>query len=152
MRYSILCVTLYFLIHPQNSHSFSVSDSKKSSHVKNHHLKALPTFVGTAITLLTNLSNSNAIDIGAGKQIFEQSCASCHAGGNNAIAKQRTLKMDALNEYLLNPTSGSDIARFIKDSTLHRGALAFSAKLNDDAYENVGHYVFIQAKENKWTE
>lgn len=117
--------------------------------IQNHIYNLLSvTTITTAI--VTGTSTANAADVATGQKIFEQSCISCHAGGNNAIAKQRTLKQEALNEYLLNPQSGSDIAKFIKDSNVHRGALAFSAKLDENAYENVGQYVFTQAMENKW--
>jgi cytochrome c6 len=117
--------------------------------IQNHIYNLLSvTTITTAI--VTGTSTANAADVATGQKIFEQSCISCHAGGNNAIAKQRTLKQEALNEYLLNPQSGSDIAKFIKDSNVHRGALAFSAKLDENAYENVGQYVFTQAIENKW--
>jgi cytochrome c6 len=147
--YPCKTVALVFLCIPVKTiAAFTVKLDQKPCFQSHGH--ALLKITTVAATLIAATGTANAADIAAGQKIFDQSCASCHAGGNNAIAKQRTLKQEALNEYLLNPQSGSDIVKFIKDSNVHRGALAFSAKLDDAAYENVGQYVFTQAMQNKW--
>jgi hypothetical protein len=72
----------------------------------------------------------------------------CHANGKNVIAKQRDLSKDSLDEYI--GLDAKSIKRFIQDSNVHRGALAFSAKLSDVDYENVATFVYDQAMESKW--
>jgi len=39
-----------------------------------------------------------AADLAAGEQVFSANCSACHAGGNNAIMPEKTLKKDALEE------------------------------------------------------
>ena len=148
MMLSMKVIVILLSIPATSVAGFSLQFDQKPT-IQNHVYNLLSVTTVTA-AMVSATSTANAADIAAGQKIFEQSCVSCHAGGNNAIAKQRTLKQEALNEYLLNPQSGSDIAKFIKDSNVHRGALAFSAKLDEDAFENVGQYVFTQAIENKW--
>lgn len=41
-----------------------------------------------------------AADIEAGSQVFAGNCAACHAGGNNVIQNEKTLRKDALEAYL----------------------------------------------------
>merc|ERR1719310_1979572 len=39
-------------------------------------------------------------DAAAGEQIFSGNCAACHAGGQNLVQSEKTLELDALEEYL----------------------------------------------------
>ena len=39
-----------------------------------------------------------AADLEAGQQIFTANCAACHAGGNNVLMPEKTLKTEALEE------------------------------------------------------
>ena len=39
-------------------------------------------------------------DIEAGSQVFAGNCAACHAGGNNVIQNEKTLRKEALEQYL----------------------------------------------------
>lgn len=43
---------------------------------------------------------TTAADLDAGEQIFNGNCAACHAGGNNVIQNEKTLRKDALSQYL----------------------------------------------------
>ena len=106
--------------------------------------------IAAAATILATVPfAANAADISKGKVVFEQTCSSCHKGGGNAIAKQRTLTQDALEKYL-GVEGEKDITRFVKDSNVHCGALAFSARLNDADYDNVSAYIYDQAMLDKW--
>jgi cytochrome c6 len=41
-----------------------------------------------------------AADIENGAQVFAGNCAACHAGGNNVIQNEKTLRKEALEQYL----------------------------------------------------
>lgn len=41
-----------------------------------------------------------AADLDAGAQVFAGNCAACHAGGNNVIQNEKTLRKEALEQYL----------------------------------------------------
>jgi cytochrome c6 len=86
-----------------------------------------------------------------GQAIFQSTCAACHKGGSNVIAKERTLTKEALTKFL-GPLEGGpeDISTFVQNSNVHRGALVFSGRLTAEDYSNVAAYVYDQAMENKW--
>lgn len=88
-------------------------------------------------------------DVSQGIHIFQKTCASCHVGGNNAIAKERTLRKDALESFI-GLENEKSISSFIQESRLHRGALAFRGKLTDKDIADVSAYVYQQAVEEKW--
>jgi len=41
-----------------------------------------------------------AVDLENGSQVFQGNCAACHAGGNNVIQSEKTLRKEALEQYL----------------------------------------------------
>ena len=41
-----------------------------------------------------------AKDLDNGSQVFQGNCAACHAGGNNVIQNEKTLRKEALEQYL----------------------------------------------------
>lgn len=43
---------------------------------------------------------SAAPDIELGRQVFNGNCAACHAGGQNTVISERTLRADAITQYL----------------------------------------------------
>nr|ARO91202.1 cytochrome c6 [Flintiella sanguinaria] len=45
---------------------------------------------------------SYAADIEHGEQIFTANCSACHAGGNNVIMPEKTLRKDALEANGMN--------------------------------------------------
>lgn len=108
----------------------------------------LGTFAAAATILATAPSAANAANIGKGKVVFEQSCASCHKGGGNPIAKEETLSRLALEKYLGNEgevASEKVITKFVKNSPgVH------DLKLKDAEYSNVAAYVYNQAMLEKW--
>jgi len=120
---------------------------------KSNILSFLGTIAAAATILTTVPFSANAADISQGKVVFEQSCAGCHKGGGNAMAKEKTLTQDAIQNFLGydgETASETDISRFVKDSNVHRGALAFSARLTDADYANVAAYIYDQAMLDKW--
>ena len=42
-------------------------------------------------------------DIESGETLFAGNCAACHAGGNNVIAAEKTLRKEALDKYRRRP-------------------------------------------------
>ena len=41
-----------------------------------------------------------AKDIENGAQVFQANCAACHSGGNNVVQNEKTLRKEALEQYL----------------------------------------------------
>ena len=48
-------------------------------------------------------------DIESGATIFAGNCAACHAGGNNVIAAEKTLRKEALDSYLAGGRKESSV-------------------------------------------
>ncbi|MEL6353328.1 MAG: c-type cytochrome [Cyanobacteria bacterium J06627_28] len=85
-------------------------------------------------------------DLAAGAQIFSGNCAACHIGGNNAVMAQKTLKVDALEQYLDGYGTEHDINAIIKQVTYGKNAMAaFGTRLSEDEIVNVAAYVQDQA-------
>lgn len=61
-----------------------------------------------ALVLSAPWAPALAADLKLGRQVFEQNCAVCHAGGLNSIAgeEKHTLKRDALERYNLYSVEG----------------------------------------------
>jgi cytochrome c6 len=87
-------------------------------------------------------SNVLAANIEEGEKIFTANCAACHAGGNNVIMPEKTLKIEALD---LNGMNSIDaITNQVKNG---KNAMpAFQGRLNTDDIENVANYVLAQSK------
>jgi len=106
------------------------------------------TIAAAATILATAPSAANAANIGKGKVVFEQSCASCHKGGGNPTEKDLTLSRLALEKYLGNEgelASEKVITKFLKN-----GDGVHDLKLKDADNANVAAYVFNQAMLEKW--
>jgi cytochrome c6 len=89
-----------------------------------------------------------AADLDAGAQVFAGNCAACHAGGNNVIQNEKTLRKEALDQYL---EGGLKEASIINQVTNGKNAMpAFGGRLDDDEISNVAAYVFDQATNAKW--
>ncbi|KAK7249227.1 cbb3-type cytochrome C oxidase subunit III, partial [Aureococcus anophagefferens] len=48
-------------------------------------------------------------DVESGATIFAGNCAACHAGGNNVIAAEKTLRKEALDSYLAGGRKESSV-------------------------------------------
>lgn len=91
---------------------------------------------------------ANAADVAQGAKMFDATCASCHANGQNLIAKEKTLTRESLSKYVgLDP---GDVQTYMRYNVLHRGANLFGGKLSEKDMENVVAYVLDQALEDKW--
>jgi len=97
-----------------------------------------------AAVLTAGANPAFAGDAAAGEQIFSGNCAACHAGGQNAVAAEKTLQLEALQEYL---DGGVSEASVVKQVTNGKNAMpAFGGKLSDDDIANVATYVITQSK------
>lgn len=82
------------------------------------------------------------VDLDAGQQIFTQNCAACHAGGNNVINPEKTLKIEALKLY--NMDSIEAITKQVTNGN-PAGMPAFGGRLSDEDIQNVANFVLNQA-------
>lgn len=103
-------------------------------------------FILLSLSSLALLStDALAADLEAGKQIFIANCSACHAGGNNVLMAEKTLKTDALEKNEMKSVLA--ITNQVKNG---KNAMpAFGGRLADDDIENVANYVLDQA-ENGW--
>jgi len=91
---------------------------------------------------INSLHSVNAANIEAGEQIFNANCAACHAGGNNAIITEKTLKKD-----VLAANSMDSVDAITTQVTNGKGAMpAFGGRLEADDIENVANYVLSQSE------
>jgi cytochrome c6 len=89
-----------------------------------------------------------AADLDNGAQVFAGNCAACHAGGNNVIQNEKTLRKEALDQYL---TGGLKAESIVTQVTNGKNAMpAFGGRLDDDEIKDVAAYVFDQATNAKW--
>lgn len=84
---------------------------------------------------------SFAADIENGERIFSANCSACHAGGNNVIMPEKTLKKDALEA---NGMKSVDAITY--QVTNGKNAMpAFGGRLADSDIEDVANYVLSQS-------
>ena len=103
-------------------------------------------FFIACLTLINFINPANAADINNGEQIFSANCSACHAGGNNVIMPEKTLKKDALEENKMN-----SIKAITYQVTNGKNAMpAFGGRLDDNAIEDVANYVLSQS-EKDWS-
>ena len=89
-------------------------------------------------------------DIESGETLFAGNCAACHAGGNNVIAAEKTLRKDALDKYLAGGRKESSV---VTQVTNGKNAMpAFGGRLSDEEIGDVAAYVIDQANGDKWDE
>lgn len=91
-----------------------------------------------------------AADIDNGATIFAGNCAACHAGGNNVIQTEKTLRKEALDQYLEGGRKESSV---VYQVTNGKNAMpAFGGRLSDEEIGDVAAYVIDQANGGKWDE
>mmetsp|Transcript_16146 Transcript_16146/g.14596 ORF Transcript_16146/g.14596 Transcript_16146/m.14596 type:complete len:145 (+) Transcript_16146:83-517(+) len=89
-----------------------------------------------------------AADLENGAQVFAGNCAACHAGGNNVIQPEKTLRKEALEQYLEGGLKESSI---IYQVTNGKNAMpAFGGRLDEEEIKDVAAYVFDQSTNAKW--
>uniref|UniRef100_A0A0G4GQG2 Cytochrome c-553 n=1 Tax=Chromera velia CCMP2878 TaxID=1169474 RepID=A0A0G4GQG2_9ALVE len=85
-------------------------------------------------------------DAELGELVFSGNCAACHAGGNNVVKAEKTLKKAALDENGMN-----SFDKVVYQVTNGKNAMpAFGGRLSEDDIQNVASYVLDQANGNKW--
>lgn len=89
-----------------------------------------------------------AADIDNGASVFAGNCAACHAGGNNVIQNEKTLRKEALDQYL---AGGLKEASIVTQVTNGKNAMpAFGGRLDAEEIDDVAAYVYDQATNAKW--
>ena len=95
------------------------------------------------IVLLNMPMEVYSVDLEAGEQIFSANCSACHAGGNNAIITEKTLKKDALELNGMN-----DIAAIMTQVKNGKNAMpSFGSRLADEDINNVANYVLSKSEQ-----
>nr|UAT97861.1 cytochrome c553 [Ahnfeltia fastigiata] len=107
-------------------------------------MKLLSTLLAiTGIVLVSSTQYALAADLEAGEKIFSANCSACHAGGNNAIMPEKTLKKDILETNGMNSIEA--ITTQVKNG---KNAMpAFGGRLADEDIENVANYVLNQSEQ-----
>jgi cytochrome c6 len=106
-------------------------------------LKKLISIFAIAITMVFMAFSTPAFaDAAAGAKIFSANCAACHAGGNNVIMANKTLKKEALAEYGMN-----SLEAITTQVTKGKNAMpAFGGRLSVAQIEDVASYVLAQSE------
>jgi len=107
-------------------------------------LKKVLSVVLLALAAVTFFFSSPALagDAAAGAKVFSNNCMACHAGGNNVVMAQKTLKKDALDKYSMN-----SLEAIVTQVTKGKNAMpAFGGRLSATDIENVASYVLSQAE------
>lgn len=106
--------------------------------------KALAFAFSVLATVLLSLSSpAYSFDLEAGSALFTANCSACHAGGNNVILPDKTLKKDVLEENGMNSTSA------IKNQVTNgKNAMpAFGGRLSAEQIDDVANYVLNQSEQ-----
>nr|QWK42235.1 cytochrome c553 [Postelsia palmaeformis] len=102
-------------------------------------------FLGFFIACLALISFQNpaqAVDLNNGENIFTANCSACHAGGNNVIMPEKTLKKDALSDNQMNSVSA-----ITYQVTNGKNAMpAFGGRLAETDIEDVANFVLSQSE------
>nr|P00111.1 RecName: Full=Cytochrome c6; AltName: Full=Cytochrome c-553; AltName: Full=Cytochrome c553; AltName: Full=Soluble cytochrome f [Neopyropia tenera]pir/JC5849/ cytochrome c6 - red alga (Porphyra yezoensis) [Neopyropia yezoensis]1GDV_A Chain A, CYTOCHROME C6 [Neopyropia yezoensis] len=81
-------------------------------------------------------------DLDNGEKVFSANCAACHAGGNNAIMPDKTLKKDVLEANSMNTIDA--ITYQVQNG---KNAMpAFGGRLVDEDIEDAANYVLSQSE------
>lgn len=106
-------------------------------------MKHLIAFLAILNIIFIGSQNTIAADLEEGEKVFSANCAACHAGGNNAILPDKTLKKDILESNNMNSISA--ITNQVRNG---KNAMpAFGGRLADDEIENVANYVLNQSEQ-----
>nr|YP_011005225.1 cytochrome c6 [Aureophycus aleuticus]WAM62088.1 cytochrome c6 [Aureophycus aleuticus] len=102
-------------------------------------------FFGFFIACLALISFQNpaqAVDINNGENIFTANCSACHAGGNNVIMPEKTLKQEALSANKMDT-----IGAITYQVTNGKNAMpAFGGRLAETDIEDVANFVISQSE------
>ncbi|CEM31507.1 unnamed protein product [Vitrella brassicaformis CCMP3155] len=111
--------------------------------------KMAPLVSAMALGLMSAIAPQAAFAAGdpeLGEIIFSGNCAACHAGGNNVVQAEKTLKKEALETYGVNT-----VDKVIYQVTNGKNAMpAFGGRLSEEDIQDVAAYVIDQATGDKW--
>lgn len=110
-----------------------------------------PSLILGSIFLFPSLADASG-DVTRGGQVFEANCASCHAGGINVIKEKRTLKKDALDQFI-GGYNEETIQAFLRESSRHQNQAYFRApggKLSQADFDDAASYVSQTATADAW--
>lgn len=87
-------------------------------------------------------------------QVFDRSCAGCHAAGGNIVKRDATLLLSDLQKYGLNGPeelysiiySGKGSMPGFGEECQPKGKCTFGKRLSDGEIENLAQYILFQAK------
>nr|YP_011006202.1 cytochrome c6 [Dictyotopsis propagulifera]WAM63206.1 cytochrome c6 [Dictyotopsis propagulifera] len=97
------------------------------------------------LTVFSTAFSTYAADIKNGESVFTANCSACHAGGNNVIMPEKTLKKEALSANQMNSMNA-----ITYQVTNGKNAMpAFGGRLSDLDIEDVASFVLSQS-ENDW--
>nr|YP_011005783.1 cytochrome c6 [Cymathaere triplicata]WAM62787.1 cytochrome c6 [Cymathaere triplicata] len=104
-------------------------------------------FFGFFIACLALISFQNpaqAVDLNNGENVFTANCSACHAGGNNVIMPEKTLKKDALSTNQMNSVNA-----ITYQVTNGKNAMpAFGGRLAESDIEDVANFVLSQSEKD----
>jgi cytochrome c6 len=105
----------------------------------------------SAVAMLLSVAMSTtafAADIDAGEKIFNANCAACHAHGQNAVLKERTLEKEAIQTYLENGFNEAAVVYQVRNG---KGAMpSFQNRLSMEEIDDVAKYVIDMAEKEAW--
>jgi len=112
------------------------------------HNKLVSMTVGAVAAGLCIASPVMASNLQLGEEVFSNTCAACHTGGQNIVQVEKTLQKSALEQYL---DGGLSEASIIKQATNGKGAMpAFGDSLSEEEIQAVASYVYNQATNDLW--
>ena len=98
------------------------------------------------LAMIGLVTSVNAFDIRNGENVFTANCSACHAGGNNVIMPEKTLKKGALSDNQMD-----SMKAITYQVTNGKNAMpAFGGRLSDNEIEDVASFVLDQS-EKDWT-
>lgn len=77
-----------------------------------------------------------------GENVFTANCSACHAGGNNVLMPEKTLKKDALSANQMNSVN----AITYQVTNGKNSMPAFGGRLSDGDIEDVASFVLSQSE------
>jgi cytochrome c6 len=105
---------------------------------------SLAIMLTTAAPALALPSAANA-DLKNGAALFTASCAGCHAGGQNVMSENKTLRKMALEEY--QSLDQAQLQKLVQTGMPHK---LLPLKFSNQDYKDVTSYVLDQALGDKW--
>ncbi len=113
--------------------------------MKRPTMRRLFSLLALCLALVLGAAPSFAADAAHGGQVFSANCAACHMGGGNVVNAERTLKADALKNYLANYEAGPEAAVAYQVTNGKNAMPAFGGKLSAGDIEDVAAYVIDQS-------